>query len=93
MKAIKAKKDPVVPDQSGRMMPADPLGINASPKEVKRRFDLNSSREEVIRQRAYAGFRELRGTVERFDLFEERGIEGQRNPWLARGLRVAIVQP
>ena len=37
MEATKVKKDPVVPDQSGRLMPADPMGINASPDEVKPR--------------------------------------------------------
>jgi len=43
--------------------------------------------------RWYGRFREIRGTVERLNLFEGREIEGRRNPWLARGLRVAIVQP
>jgi len=32
--------DPVLPDQGGRMMPVDPLGINAS-------------REEAVRTKAY----------------------------------------
>ncbi len=45
--------DPVVPDQSGRLMPADPLGINSSPEEVKRKFNVNAVREDVVRQRAY----------------------------------------
>lgn len=71
MKAPKAKKDPVVPDQSGRMMPVDPLGINASPEEVKRKFDVNASREEVIRQRAY-------------EIYEQQGREEgyALNHWL-----------
>jgi hypothetical protein len=34
------KTDPVLPDQGGRMMPVDPLGINAS-------------REEAVRKKAY----------------------------------------
>jgi hypothetical protein len=29
--------DPVLPDQGGRMMPIDPLGINASPEEAVRK--------------------------------------------------------
>ena len=29
--------DPVLPDQGGRMMPVDPLGINASPEEAVRK--------------------------------------------------------
>ena len=53
MKERKAKKDPVVPDQAGRLMPADPMGINSSPDEVKRKFNVDSAREEVVRQRAY----------------------------------------
>jgi hypothetical protein len=44
--------DPVVPDQAGRLMPADPLGIS-SPDEVKRKFNVNSALDEVVRQRAY----------------------------------------
>jgi Protein of unknown function (DUF2934) len=32
--------DPVLPDQAGRMMPVDPLGLNAS-------------REEAVRAKAY----------------------------------------
>ena len=71
MKAPEAKKDPVVPDQSGRMMPVDPLGINAPPEEVKRKFDVNSSRENVIRQRAY-------------EIYEQQGREEgyALNHWL-----------
>ena len=71
MKAPKAKKDPVVPDQSGRMMPVDPLGINASAEEVKRKFDGRGSREEVIRQRAY-------------EIYEQQGREEgyALNHWL-----------
>lgn len=71
MKRIKAKKDPVLPDQSGRMMPADPLGINASPEEVKRQFDGRGSREEVIRERAY-------------EIYEQQGKEQgyALNHWL-----------
>jgi hypothetical protein len=45
--------DPVVPDQAGRLMPADPLGINSSPEEVKRKFNVISARDDVVRQRAY----------------------------------------
>ncbi len=45
MKATKAKKDPVVPDQSGRLMPADPMGINATPDEVKRQFNVSAALE------------------------------------------------
>ena len=45
--------DPVVPDQAGRLMPADPLGINSSPDEVKRKFNIPSARDDVVRQRAY----------------------------------------
>jgi len=45
--------DPVVPDQAGRLMPADPLGINSSPDEVKRKFNVNSALDEVVPQRAY----------------------------------------
>jgi Protein of unknown function (DUF2934) len=48
-----AKKDPVVPDQSGRLMPVDPLGINSCPEEVKRKFNVSDAREDVVRQRAY----------------------------------------
>lgn len=42
MAITKAKKyaDPVISDQSGRLMPVDPLGTNAP-------------REEVVRRRAY----------------------------------------
>ncbi|HKU28640.1 MAG TPA: DUF2934 domain-containing protein [Candidatus Sulfotelmatobacter sp.] len=42
MRATKDKRilDPVLPDQGGRMMPVDPLGINAS-------------REEAVRKKAY----------------------------------------
>jgi len=29
--------DPVLPDQGGRMMPVDPLGINVSPEEAVRK--------------------------------------------------------
>lgn len=45
--------DPVVPDQAGRVMPIDPMGINSSPDEVKRKFNVESAREDVVRQRAY----------------------------------------
>lgn len=72
MTATKAKKDPVAPDQSGRMMPVDPLGINAPPEEVKRKFDVSVSREEeVIRQRAY-------------EIYEQQGREEgyALNHWL-----------
>ncbi len=42
MASAKAKKytDPVIPDQSGRLMPVDPLGTNAP-------------QEELVRHRAY----------------------------------------
>jgi Protein of unknown function (DUF2934) len=53
MKERKAKKDPVTSDQAGRMMAVDPLGINSSPEEVKRKFKVNFAREDVVRQRAY----------------------------------------
>jgi hypothetical protein len=53
MKEYKTKKDPVTSDQAGRMMAVDPLGINSSPDEVKRKFNANSAREDVVRQRAY----------------------------------------
>ena len=53
MEARKGKKDPVVSDQAGRLMPADPLGINSSPDHVKRKFNVNAAREDVVRQRAY----------------------------------------
>ncbi len=43
--------DPVVPDQAGRLMPIDPLGINASPEEIRRSFHLHQ--EKVLRRRAY----------------------------------------
>jgi DUF2934 family protein len=71
MKERKAHRDPVVPDQSGRLMPVDPLGINASPDEVKRKFDGSGSREEVIRQRAY-------------EIYEQQGKEQgyALNHWL-----------
>ncbi len=71
MKERKVKGDPVAPDQSGRLMPVDPLGINASPEEVKRKFDVNASREEVIRQRAY-------------EIYEQQGREEgyALNHWL-----------
>ena len=46
-------KDPVASDQAGRMMAVDPLGINSSPEEVKQKFNANSAREDVVRQRAY----------------------------------------
>lgn len=45
--------DPVLPGQAGRLTPADPLGINFSPEEVKRKFNVNAAREDVVRQRAY----------------------------------------
>jgi hypothetical protein len=45
--------DPVVPDQAGRVMPIDPMGINSSSEEVKRKFNVNAAREDVVRQRAY----------------------------------------
>jgi DUF2934 family protein len=71
MKERKAHRDPVTPDQSGRLMPADPLGINASPEEVKRKFDVSASRDEVIRQRAY-------------EIYEQQGREQgyALNHWL-----------
>lgn len=71
MKTTKARKDPVAPDQSGRLMPVDPLGINASPEEVKRKFDMSVSREEVIRRRAY-------------EIYEQQGREQgyALNHWL-----------
>jgi Protein of unknown function (DUF2934) len=53
MKECKTKKDPVTSDQAGRMMAVDPLGINSSPDEVKRKFNVNSARDDVVRQRAY----------------------------------------
>lgn len=37
MAAAKTKADPVLSDQSGRLMPVDPLGTNAPPKEEVRR--------------------------------------------------------
>jgi hypothetical protein len=42
MAATKDKRilDPVLPDQGGRMMPVDPLGVNVS-------------REEAVRKKAY----------------------------------------
>jgi DUF2934 family protein len=42
METKKAKKntDPVIPDQSGRLMPVDPKGMNAP-------------RNELVRRRAY----------------------------------------
>ena len=43
--------DPVVPDQAGRLMPADPMGINSSVEHVKRKFNVNAAREDVVRQR------------------------------------------
>jgi len=63
--------DPVVPDQSGRLMPADPMGINASPDEVKRKFNINAAREDVVRQRAY-------------EIYEQQGREEGHalNHWL-----------
>jgi DUF2934 family protein len=51
MQERKAKKDPVVSDQASRLMPVDPLGINASPDEVKRKF--NTAREDVVPLRVY----------------------------------------
>jgi len=52
MTAAMRKKaaDPVLPDQSGRLMPVDPLGTNAP-------------RDEAIRRRAYDIY-EQRGRVE-----------------------------
>ena len=50
---VKKHGDPVVLYQSGRLMPADPLGINSSPEEVKRKFNVSAAREDVVRQRAY----------------------------------------
>jgi hypothetical protein len=47
MRESKAKKDPVTSDQASRMMAVDPLGINSSPEEVKRKFSLNAAREDV----------------------------------------------
>lgn len=71
MSATKAKKDPVAPDQSGRLMPVDPLGINASPNEVQQKFNISASREEVIRKRAY-------------EIYEQQGREEgyALNHWL-----------
>lgn len=46
----KKRSDPVLPDQSGRLMPLDPLGTNA-PQEV------------LVRQRAYEIY-EQRGRVD-----------------------------
>lgn len=71
MKERKAYSDPVTPDQSGRLMPVDPLGINSSPEEVKRKFDVSASRDEVIRQRAY-------------EIYEQQGREQgyALNHWL-----------
>ena len=65
------RKDPVVADQSGRLMPVDPLGIKASPDEVKRKFNVNTSRDEVVRQRAY-------------EIYEQQGREEgyALNHWL-----------
>ena len=64
-------RDPVAPDQAGRLMPVDPLGINASPEEVKRKFNVDASREEVVRQRAY-------------EIYEQQGREEgyALNHWL-----------
>lgn len=55
MTASHAKKhsDPVVPGQAGRLMPIDPMGINSCPDEVKRKFNVDVAREDVVRQRAY----------------------------------------
>ncbi len=76
MKERKARKDPVAPDQAGRLMPVDPLGINASPEEVKRKFDVNASREEVIRQRAYEIY-EQQGREEGYALNHWLGAESE----------------
>lgn len=48
---VKKHAEPVLLDQSGRLMAIDPFGINASPEEVRRKF--NTSRDEVVRRRAY----------------------------------------
>jgi hypothetical protein len=55
MRTSKVEKhaDPVVSDQSGRLMPIDPLGINASPDALRWKYNVNDSREEVVRRRAY----------------------------------------
>ncbi len=61
--------DPVLSHQSGRLMPIDPLGINASPEEVRRKFSV--SLEEVLRRRAY-------------EIYEQSGREAGRalDHWL-----------
>ncbi len=61
--------DPVLVHQSGRLMAIDPLGINASPEEIRRKF--NVSREEVLRRRAY-------------EIYEQSGREAGRalDHWL-----------
>jgi hypothetical protein len=71
MRALEAKRDPVVPDQAGRLTPVDPLGINACSDEVKRKFNIDASREEVIRHRAY-------------EIYEQQGREEgyALNHWL-----------
>ena len=63
--------DPVVPDQAGRLMPADPMGINSSVEHVKRKFNVNAAREDVVRQRAY-------------EIYEQQGREEgyALNHWL-----------
>ena len=71
MEATKVKKDPVVPDQSGRLMPADPMGINASPDEVKRQLNVSAAWEDTVRKRAY-------------EIYEQQGREEgyALNHWL-----------
>ena len=69
MKEPKPKKDPVLSDQSGRMMQADPMGINSCPDEVKRKFNVISAREDVVRQRAY-------------EIYEQHGREEGYAHWL-----------
>jgi hypothetical protein len=63
--------DPVVPDQSGRLMPADPLGINSSSDEVKRKFNVSAAWEDTVRKRAY-------------EIYEQQGREEgyALNHWL-----------
>lgn len=63
------QSDPVVSDQSGRLMPIDPAGINASAEAVRR--NLKHSQEELLRRRAY-------------EIYEQRGKEDGRalDHWL-----------
>jgi len=68
---VQKHSDPVLPDQAGRMMAVDPLGINSSPEEVKRKFNIPSARDDVVRQRAY-------------EIYEQQGREEGHafNHWL-----------